>query len=58
MIDFKQMQDDSFAAAKASREWSDEQQCAVIEMETNIFQEGFKRGLQHQERAGIHQRCA
>ena len=50
MIDFKQMTDDSFAAAKASREWADEQQCAVIEMETNIFQEGFKRGLRHERR--------
>ena len=50
MTDFKQMQDDSFAAAKASREWADEQPCVVIEMETNIFREGFKRGLRHERK--------
>ena len=50
MIDFKQMSDDSFAAAKACKEWTDEQPCAVIDEETNIFQEGFKRGLRHERK--------
>ena len=50
MIDFKQMSDDNFAAAKASREWADEQPCAVIDEETNIFQEAFKRGMKHERK--------
>ena len=50
MIDFKQMSDDNFAAAKASREWAEEQPCAVIDEETNIFQEAFKRGMKHERK--------
>ena len=45
MIDFKQMQSDSNAAGKACREWVDEKECAVIDLEKNIFIEAFKCGL-------------
>jgi len=45
MIDFKQKTDDGYAAGKACREWVEEQNCAVIDLEKNIFIEAFKRGL-------------
>lgn len=50
MIDFKQMQDDGYAAGKACREWENEQHCAVIDLEKNIFTEAFKRGLRHERK--------
>ena len=50
MIDFKQMSSDNYDAAKASREWADEQPCAVIDEETNLFQEAFKRGMKHERK--------
>ena len=50
MIDFKQMQSDGNAAGKACREWVDEKECAVIDLEKNIFIEAFKRGLRHERK--------
>ena len=50
MIDFKQKTDDGYAAGKACREWEEEQNCAVIDLEKNIFIEAFKRGLQHERK--------
>lgn len=49
-IDSKQMQSDSYAAGTACREWVDEHECAVIDLEKNIFIEAFKRGLNHERK--------
>lgn len=50
MIDFKQMTADGAAAGKACREWVNEKECAVIDLEKNIFIEAFKRGLRHERK--------
>lgn|GEM_PF-4920202 len=50
MTDFKQMQSDSYAAGTACREWVDEHECAVIDLEKDIFIEAFKRGLNHERK--------